>query len=69
VLDPTTGAVLATQTSTDGHLATIPLPAGSYTIVGTFANATINGQHPTQSMSVQIPPGASVREDFVLQIP
>jgi hypothetical protein len=69
VLNPTTGAVIATQTSTDGQLVTMPLPAGSYTVVGTFADATANGQHSTESMSLQIPPGTTVRQDFVLQIP
>ncbi|HEV2980813.1 MAG TPA: carboxypeptidase-like regulatory domain-containing protein [Solirubrobacteraceae bacterium] len=69
VLNPATGALVATATSTDGHFVTIPLPAGSYTIAGTFGDATVNGRHATKSMSVQIPPGHSVRQDFILQIP
>jgi hypothetical protein len=63
------GAVVATQTSTSGYLAAIPLPAGSYAIVGTFLDATRNGVHPTESESVVIPPGRTVRQDFVLSIP
>lgn len=64
-----TGALVATQTSTTGHLVKIPLPAGSYTIRGTFLNATINGTHPTKTMSLTIPTGHTVRQDFFLSVP
>jgi hypothetical protein len=63
------GAVVATQTSTSGHFAEIPLPAGSYTITGTFLDATNNGVHPKNTESVVIPPGHTVRQDFFLDIP
>ena len=63
------GAVLATQTSVAHHFVEIPLPAGSYTIRGTFLNATINGVHPTRSKSVVIPAGHTVRQDLFLSIP
>lgn len=63
------GAVVATQTSTRGHLVEIPLPPGSYTITGTFLDATINGVNPKQSESVVIPSGETVREDFFLSVP
>jgi hypothetical protein len=68
VIDSATGAVVAAQTSTPGRFVEIQLPAGSYTIVGTFADAIVNGQHPTQSRSVEIPAGHSVREDFTFSI-
>jgi hypothetical protein len=64
-----TGALVARQTSTTGHLVKIPLPAGSYTIRGTFLDATVNGTHPTKTMSVTIPTGYTVRQDFSLPIP
>ena len=64
-----TGALVATQTSTTGHLVKIPLPAGSYTIRGTFLNATINGTHPTETQSLTIPTGHTVRQDFFLSVP
>jgi hypothetical protein len=63
------GAVVARQTSTSGHFVEIPLPAGSYTITGTFLNAITNGVHPQHSESIVIPPGHSVRQDFFLNIP
>jgi hypothetical protein len=63
------GAVVATQTSSYGHFVRIPLPAGSYTITGTFLGATINGVHPTESAPLVIPPGDAVRQDFFLSIP
>jgi hypothetical protein len=63
------GAVVATQTSTQGHFVEIPLPAGSYTIRATFLNATINEVHPTTTGSVVIPAGHTVRQDFFLSIP
>ncbi|HEV3046613.1 MAG TPA: carboxypeptidase-like regulatory domain-containing protein [Solirubrobacteraceae bacterium] len=69
VLDPATGAVLATQTSGEGAFVRIPLPAGPYTIRGTFLDATTNGAHPTITQSVSIPAGYSVRQDFVLAVP
>jgi hypothetical protein len=59
-----TGALVATQTSTTGRLVKIPLSAGSYTIRGTFLNATINGTHPTETQSLTIPTGHTVRQDF-----
>jgi hypothetical protein len=68
VMNPTTGAVVATQTSERGRLVKIPLPAGSYTIRGTFRDATINGVHPHETESVVIPPGRTVRQDFFLSI-
>jgi hypothetical protein len=64
-----TGALVTTQTSTAGHLVKIKLPAGSYTIRGTFLNATINGTHPTKTTSLTIPAGHTVRQDFILSVP
>ena len=63
------GEVVATQASTSGHFVEIPLPAGSYTITGTFLGATINEVHPKESEAVVIPPGHTVRQDFFLSIP
>lgn len=62
------GATVATSTSTVGRSITIPLPAGSYTIRGTFLDAVVNGVHPTRTESVVIPAGHTVRRDFVLPI-
>jgi hypothetical protein len=58
------GVVVSTQTSVARQFVEIPLPAGSYTIRGTFANATVNGVHPTVSQSVVVPAGHTVRQDF-----
>ena len=63
------GAVVATQTSREGHFVELPLPPGSYMITGTFLGATINGVHPKQTESVMIPAGETVRQDFLLSIP
>lgn len=62
------GKVVAAQTSTNGHFIKISLPAGSYTITGTFLDATIGGVNPKKSESIVIPPGHSVRQDFLLAI-
>jgi hypothetical protein len=69
VIDPATGAVIATQTSVDGVFVQIPLPAGKYTVRVTFLDATLNGAHPSETLSVSIPAGDSVRQDFVLPVP
>jgi hypothetical protein len=63
------GALVATRTSSRGHFVQIALPAGSYTITGTFLDATIHGAHPKHTESVVIPAGHTVRQDFVLCIP
>ena len=63
------GEIVATKTSTRGHFVEIPLPAGAYTIIGTFLNATINGFHPTDTESVVVLAGHTVRQDFFLNIP
>ncbi len=63
------GTVVATQTSTDGHFVEIPLPAGSYTLTGTFLDDTRNGVHPMETKSLVIPSGDTVREDFFLDVP
>ena len=68
VIDPS-GVTVATKTSAQGHFVEIALPAGSYTIRGTFLNATINGVHPIHTQSVVIPAGHTVRQDFILSIP
>ena len=63
------GALVATVTSAPGHFVEIPLPAGSYTIRGTFLQAFINGVNPNETESVEITQGDTVRQDFVLDIP
>jgi hypothetical protein len=67
------GTVVATKTSIRGHFVEIALPAGSYTIRGTFLNASgccsPGLGHFVKTESVVIPPGDTVRQDFVLSIP
>jgi hypothetical protein len=69
VIDAATGVTVATQSSVNGKFVEIPLAAGTYTIVGTFLEAAFNGSHPTQTESITIPPGHSLREDFFLSVP
>jgi hypothetical protein len=68
VMNPS-GVTVATKTSAQGQFVEIALPAGSYTIRGTFLNATINGVHPIHAESVVIPASHTVRQDFFLGIP
>lgn len=70
VRDPAGGSIVASQTVTLGHLATIPLAPGTYTIQGTFGNATINGQ-PGESFptTVEVQAGKTVRQDVFLNVP
>jgi hypothetical protein len=63
------GAIVASETSAPGRFVEIPLAPGSYTVVGTFLNATINDVHPTATESVVIPSHDTVRQDFFLNIP
>jgi len=63
------GALVATGTSAPGQFVEIPLPAGSYTIRGTFLQAIINGVNPKETESVEITQGDTVRQDFVLGVP
>jgi hypothetical protein len=63
-----TGALVATQTSTAGRFVKIRLPAGSYTVRGTFLNATVNGTHPMETKPLTIPAGRTVRQDFFLSV-
>jgi hypothetical protein len=62
------GEMVATQTVEEGHFAEIPLPAGSYTIVGTFTGVKFNGEHPEETESIVIPPGDTVRKDFLVEL-
>ncbi|MGD1059248.1 MAG: hypothetical protein ABR992_17755 [Solirubrobacteraceae bacterium] len=70
VREATTGSVVTTQSVVRGQLATIPLPPGSYTIQGTFGNATIN-EHPGESppQTVEIEADKTVRQDVFLSVP
>jgi hypothetical protein len=69
VTDPVTGAVVASKNVADGQLGVIQLAPGTYTVVGTFANATSNGQ-PKRSPpeTVTIPSDSSVRRDLEVSI-
>jgi hypothetical protein len=62
--------IVASQTVTSGHLATIPLAPGTYSIQGKFGDATIN-EHPGESFptTIQILPGRTVRQDVFLNVP
>lgn len=69
VSNPTTGSVVAAQTIARGHLAMIPLSAGTYSVTGLFADASINSVHPTSlPESVVITSGTTVRQDVYLNI-
>jgi hypothetical protein len=70
VTDPASGAIVASVTVANGKLAKIRLPAGAYTIIGTFADAFSNNQH-MQSLpqAVTIPSGQTVRQDVSVAIP
>jgi len=69
VIDPASGATVASASVASGQLATIPLAAGTYTIDGTFADASVNGVADTSSLSVTIPVGTTVRQDIVVGVP
>ncbi len=71
------GGVVATRSSQYEQLAAIALAPGSYTVNETFDAATIcstgsagtSCDHPTQTRTVTIPAGYTVRVDFELDIP
>jgi hypothetical protein len=59
------GQVVAIIPVAEGQIARVPLPAGHYTIVGTFANDHEEGEKPAHSFPtpVTIPQGKTVRQD------
>jgi len=64
------GKVIASDKVHTGKLARIRLAPGTYTIHGTFADATRNGQPiETEPQTVTITAGETVREDVVANIP
>jgi hypothetical protein len=63
VTDATSGAIVATETVVEGQLARIQLPAGTYTITGTFANASSNNHMQSLPQTVTILSGQTVRQD------
>lgn len=69
ISDPATGATVARVTVARGHLATIPLPPGTYAIDGTFGNASSDGlaMH-SLPQHVTIPAGSTVRQDVIASI-
>jgi hypothetical protein len=69
VINPSSGATVASATVARGQLAMIPVAPGTYTIDGTFADATVNGVSMTSSASVTIPAGRTVRQDVVASVP
>jgi hypothetical protein len=69
VTDSASGTTVARTTVAKGQLATIPLAPGTYTIDGTFSDATINGKSMTSSASVTIPPRRTVRLDVIASVP
>jgi hypothetical protein len=63
------GVVVAMQSSTRGHLVTIPLAPGTYSVSGTFKDASFNGVHPKRTQQIVIPAGDTIRQDFFLDVP
>jgi hypothetical protein len=65
-----TGMVIASDKVATGQLARIRLAPGTYTVHGTFADATSNGQSiEAEPQTVTIAAGETVREDVVANIP
>lgn len=70
VTDAATGAIVATQTVAEDQLARIDLAPGTYTISGTFADASTNvddiGATP---QTIVVPSGKTVRQDITADVP
>jgi hypothetical protein len=69
VVTNASGIIVATQTSARGHLVKILLHPGTYTVSGTFKDASINGAHPKVTQQIVIRPGDTTRQDFLLNVP
>ena len=64
------GHQIASMTVAAGALASFDLAPGRYTIIGTFANATMNSQPiQTQPKTVTVRAGNTVRQDVVVYVP
>lgn len=69
VTDPASGVVVASATVGEGQLAKLALPAGTYTVVGTFAHAFTGTQHmQSRPRTVAIPARTTVRQDVSVDI-
>ena len=70
IVNPATGATVASATVAAGKLATFPLAPGTYTIDGTLANAS-SGAAPmrTRPQTVTITAGMTVRQDTADDVP
>jgi hypothetical protein len=70
IVDPATGAIVASATVATGQLATFPLAPGTYAIEATFADASTDGlADHSIPQSVTIPAGKTVRQDTVVSVP
>jgi hypothetical protein len=64
------GSIVAVRHVAAGHLATIPLRPGAYTITAEFDGAIVNERHAVVGpTAVEIPPHTVVRKDLALNIP
>jgi hypothetical protein len=65
VTDPSTGAVVGSQTVEAGQLAEIPLPPGTYTATGIYLHVIVNNAPGTTfPETVTIGEGETVRQDL-----
>jgi hypothetical protein len=70
VINPATGATVASADVVRGQLATIALTPGTYTIEGTDSDAHSNGIAMNAGpQTVTIPAGMTVRQDIFVSVP
>jgi hypothetical protein len=70
VINRASGATAASVNVAQGHLASIPLAPGTYTITGTDADATSNSvAMKTRPQAVTIRAGITVRQDIFVDVP
>jgi hypothetical protein len=69
VINPATGATLASETVVQDQLATIALAPGTYTVKATPATPPSNVAPTSFTQTVTIPAGMTVRQDFFVSEP
>jgi hypothetical protein len=63
------GMLVAKASAPEGSLVAIALPPGTYSLRGTFPDASLNNLPPRPTEPITVKAGYTVRQDFFLDVP